>query len=241
LIPQTWPDGQAKTPMTTKLLTTAPINWQKSVWKSWSWHKDLHRASVYGSVSWALTKLHIGHKIVLLLSYLSSCLYKLQAWTRAAEAEATPFWKKTRIFFQGYVLDRRIGFIEEGPSGQHTTRSTQVSRPQLHAAYSRTARKEKHMTTTRQPSTYPLEWARPWKGLQPSTTQLPTECCGWPSKTMELRLQTRHHSDASKDTSTLICLKRIYNFWCSMLIYATFALYFVTLCGVFMHFPELTY
>jgi hypothetical protein len=35
--------------------------------------------------------------------------------------------------------------------------------------------------------------------------------------------------------------KRIYNFWCSMLVYTPFALCFVTLCGVFMHFPELTY
>jgi hypothetical protein len=39
----------------------------------------------------------------------------------------------------------------------------------------------------------------------------------------------------------VICLKRIYNFWCSMLIFTPFALCFVTLCGVFMRFPELTY
>jgi hypothetical protein len=39
----------------------------------------------------------------------------------------------------------------------------------------------------------------------------------------------------------LIRLKCIYNFWCSMLVYAPFALCFVTLRGVFMHFPELTY
>jgi hypothetical protein len=39
----------------------------------------------------------------------------------------------------------------------------------------------------------------------------------------------------------LICLKHIYNFWCSMLVYAPFALCFVTLHGIFMHFPELTY
>jgi hypothetical protein len=38
----------------------------------------------------------------------------------------------------------------------------------------------------------------------------------------------------------LIRLKRIYNFLCSMLGYAPFALCFVTLHGVFMHFPELT-
>jgi hypothetical protein len=39
----------------------------------------------------------------------------------------------------------------------------------------------------------------------------------------------------------LIRLKCIYNFLCSMLVYAPFALFFVTLHGVFMHFPELTY
>jgi hypothetical protein len=39
----------------------------------------------------------------------------------------------------------------------------------------------------------------------------------------------------------LIRLKRIYNFLCSMLVYAPFALCFVTLRGIFMHFPELTY
>jgi hypothetical protein len=39
----------------------------------------------------------------------------------------------------------------------------------------------------------------------------------------------------------LIRLKRIYNFLCSMLVYAPFALCFVTLCGVFMHFLEITY
>jgi hypothetical protein len=39
----------------------------------------------------------------------------------------------------------------------------------------------------------------------------------------------------------LIRLKRIYNFLCSMLVFTQFALCFVTLCGVFMRFPELTY
>jgi hypothetical protein len=38
----------------------------------------------------------------------------------------------------------------------------------------------------------------------------------------------------------LIRLKRIYNFWCSMLVSTPFALCFVTLCGVFMRFSELT-
>jgi hypothetical protein len=33
----------------------------------------------------------------------------------------------------------------------------------------------------------------------------------------------------------------IYNFWCSMLIFTPFALCFVTLRGVFMRFPGLTY
>jgi hypothetical protein len=39
----------------------------------------------------------------------------------------------------------------------------------------------------------------------------------------------------------VIHLKRIYNFGCSMLVYAPFALCFVTLCGIFMYFLELTY
>jgi hypothetical protein len=39
----------------------------------------------------------------------------------------------------------------------------------------------------------------------------------------------------------LIRLKRIYNFWCSMLVFTSFALCFVTLHGIFMRFLELTY
>jgi hypothetical protein len=39
----------------------------------------------------------------------------------------------------------------------------------------------------------------------------------------------------------VIRLKYIYNFLCSMLVYTPFALYFVTLRGIFMHFPELTH
>jgi hypothetical protein len=39
----------------------------------------------------------------------------------------------------------------------------------------------------------------------------------------------------------MIRLKRIYNFSCSMLVYAPFALCFVKLHGVFKHFLELTY
>jgi hypothetical protein len=38
----------------------------------------------------------------------------------------------------------------------------------------------------------------------------------------------------------MIRLKRIYNFLCSMLVFAPFALCFVTLRGVFMRFLELT-
>jgi hypothetical protein len=41
--------------------------------------------------------------------------------------------------------------------------------------------------------------------------------------------------------SPVIRLKRIYNFWCSMLVFTPFAYCFVTLRGTFMHFPELTY
>jgi hypothetical protein len=39
----------------------------------------------------------------------------------------------------------------------------------------------------------------------------------------------------------LIRLKCIYKFWCSMLVYRPFALCFVTLHRIFMHFQELTY
>jgi hypothetical protein len=39
----------------------------------------------------------------------------------------------------------------------------------------------------------------------------------------------------------VIRLKCIYNFLCSMLVFTPFALCFVTLRGVFMRFPELTY
>jgi hypothetical protein len=42
-------------------------------------------------------------------------------------------------------------------------------------------------------------------------------------------------------SNLVIGLKRIYNFWCSMLVYTPFALCFVTLRGIFMHFLELTY
>jgi hypothetical protein len=39
----------------------------------------------------------------------------------------------------------------------------------------------------------------------------------------------------------MIRLKRIYNFSCSMLVYTPFALSFLTLRGVVMHFLKLTY
>jgi hypothetical protein len=39
----------------------------------------------------------------------------------------------------------------------------------------------------------------------------------------------------------LIRPKCIYNFWCSMLVFTPFALCFVTLRGVFIQFPKLTY
>jgi hypothetical protein len=45
----------------------------------------------------------------------------------------------------------------------------------------------------------------------------------------------------SGEEDPLIRLKHIYNLLCSMLVYTPFALCFVTLRGVFMHFPELTY
>jgi hypothetical protein len=48
-------------------------------------------------------------------------------------------------------------------------------------------------------------------------------------------------SKLPKGRTLVIRLKRIYNFYCSMLVYTPFALCFVTLRGVFMHFIELTY
>jgi hypothetical protein len=44
------------------------------------------------------------------------------------------------FFLQGYIIDRRIGFTEKGPSGQNTTRSTQTSSTQTprHQWYQRT-------------------------------------------------------------------------------------------------------
>jgi hypothetical protein len=47
--------------------------------------------------------------------------------------------------------------------------------------------------------------------------------------------------DAGVISIPLIRLKCIYNFLCSMLVYTPFALCFVTLRGVFIHFPKLTY
>jgi hypothetical protein len=61
----------------------------------------------------------------------------------------------------------------------------------------------------------------------------------------ELSLGTAAKLTANKrcisSSTPLIRLKRIYNFLCSMLVLTPFALSFVTLRGVFMHFPELTY
>jgi hypothetical protein len=53
--------------------------------------------------------------------------------------------------------------------------------------------------------------------------------------------KARRRDGPTIPSTWLIRLKRIYNFLCSMLVYAPFALCFVTLRGIFMHFPELTY
>jgi hypothetical protein len=76
-------------------------------------------------------------------------------------------------------------------------------------------------------------WARfrsggPWTGLVP---------CAWVCNHLLLLLPP----PPSFPTWSVIRLKRIYNFWCSMLVYKSFALCFITLRGVFMHFSELTY
>jgi hypothetical protein len=61
------------------------------------------------------------------------------------------------------------------------------------------------------------------------------------SKIIVLLALTYSRTSRSYAWRCLIRLKHIYNFWCSMLIYTPFSLCFVTLRGVFMHFPELTY
>jgi hypothetical protein len=58
---------------------------------------------------------------------------------------------------------------------------------------------------------------------------------------IETPLQSMINNQLWKAVLVLIRLKRIYNFWCSMLVFTPFALYFVTLHGVFMWFTELTY
>jgi hypothetical protein len=52
---------------------------------------------------------------------------------------------------------------------------------------------------------------------------------------------TSHRGFGLDDGLGLIRLKRIYNFLCSMLVFTPFDLCFVTLRGIFMRFPELTY
>jgi hypothetical protein len=63
--------------------------------------------------------------------------------------------------------------------------------------------------------------------------------CGSKYKLITLRIQTKVMP--RNKCWPLIRLKCIYNFWCSMLVYTPFALCFVTLYDVFMHFLELTY
>jgi hypothetical protein len=45
----------------------------------------------------------------------------------------------------------------------------------------------------------------------------------------------------SREYNVLIRCKRIYNFWCSMLVLHQLLYVLFTLCGIFMHFLELTY
>jgi hypothetical protein len=95
-------------------------------------------------------------------------------------------------------MDRRIGFIKKGPSGRCKMRSTQTSMTQLHAAYSRTARKRiTHSNYS------------PNLHLSPRVSSPPKEACSssasermlWmtadgdgvaPSKTMSFRCIQRH-------------------------------------------------
>jgi hypothetical protein len=86
-----------------------------------------------------------------------------------------------------------------------------------------------HVLTSFDPSAQRLHW---WSRL----------CrCMSPQKIIYFVITYLLEDKHELSLGMLICLKRIYNFWCSMLVFTPFALCFITLCGVFMRFPELTY
>jgi hypothetical protein len=64
---------------------------------------------------------------------------------------------------------------------------------------------------------------------------------GGAGSTWQLATDTPAPRVSERGRRSVIRLKRIYNFLCSMLVFTPFAYCFVTLCGTFMHFPELTY
>jgi hypothetical protein len=63
----------------------------------------------------------------------------------------------------------------------------------------------------------------------------------WLNSTTEIEVAPLEWEGERGRRRCVIRLKRIYNFWCSMLVFTPFALCFVTLRGFFMWFPKLTY
>jgi hypothetical protein len=88
----------------------------------------------------------------------------------------------------------------------------------------------------------PIETSTPpdlpnqWEGISPPMTQRRPPMHKHPPT---CKTEKPHLTESLHDA--LIRLKRIYNFLCSMLVYTRFALSFVTLRGIFMHFLQLTY
>jgi hypothetical protein len=106
-------------------------------------------------------------------------------------------------FFQGYVMDIRICSIEERPTGQNTTRSTQTSRTQLHAAYSRTTRKKETHSNYLPSLHLSTRVSSALKSLQPSIAQLHYGCCAGPQAVRGWHFRKQCHSDDSKGTNNL--------------------------------------
>jgi hypothetical protein len=81
--------------------------------------------------------------------------------------------------------------------------------------------------------------------FDPSAQRLPrwSRLCRYmsPQKFLSFVITYLLEDEQELSLGILICFKCIYNFWCSILVFTPFALCFVTLRGVFMRFPKLTY
>jgi hypothetical protein len=117
-------------------------------------------------------------------------------------------------------------------------------------------------TTSPPPRSSRVRWSGRWDQQHDSMVHMVESICGQGfAYTRKVEEEKTKHlvklglEKATRDTrrepvadlisscprSGLICLKRIYNFWCSMLVFTPFAYCFVTLSGTFIQFLELTY